>query len=539
MPGFRLAAALAALVLVAPGCKKASKSEDPTAQADRPARRGRDDSGPALPAPHQLTKEPDAGAYVAEPDEVLAGVLTYLPELPPLATFAELVVATQAPAELAAKLAPAVAGDRPWAAVHVAGEDIVALPVRDLEAVGSAFAGLQPRGDFGAVELPGAAVDIDPRDGKPPAPRLAWLDRQTSSLVFADTLAGLSTSRQLARTYGARPLWGTLAAARAKALVPGFPYARASAVGDGLHALDLVALAEQGTTLPVPKDIAPGALTGMLRGPDLAVAGSTRWPGHKKAVSDIIREINASVDRAGFAAKMMLDPLADQAARVLRRWNGRVLLAVGPARHLRAGVGADDPAAAHRELLGFLRTLLDNLEMARMFVDVPGASLKKLADSPQVHVFTIEGLSRNVPAAARPVLDDKGRLRVAFGASERAGGLLVVVGPDPGPVAQKWIAAVDQGEDKAATDDLVAGVFALGPERLRALLQANSQAALLGAVLGLDADREPTVLVVEQKPDRYNATIRGPKLTAPQGARQADPEPTPQASHQAGGRAPR
>lgn len=515
MPGHRLAVALAAaLVLVAPGCKKASKSADPTVEKARPERRGRADSGPRLPAAHQLAQEPDAGAFVAEPAEVLAGVRTYLPEAPSLATFAGLVVATQAPAELAEKLAAEVVGDRPWAAVHVAGEDIVVLPLRKGGAAAAALAGLPARGDFGAVELPVAALDIDPRDGQPPAPRLAWLDGQTNNLVFAGTLPGLATSRHLARTYGAHPLWGTLAAARARSVVPQFPYARVGAVGDGLHALDLVALAERGASLPVPKDISPGALTGMLRGPDLAVGGSTRWPGHKKAVSDIIRDINASVDRAGFAAKMMLDPLADQAARVLRRWNGRVMLAVGPSRHVRAGLGADDPAAAHRDLLGFLRTLLDNLQLARMFADVPGASLRKVADAPQVHVLTIEGLSRNVPAAARPVLDDKGRLRVAFGVSERAGGILVVIGPDPGPVAQKWIAAADQDDaGKTATDDLVAGVFALGPERLRTLLQANSQAALLGAVLGLDADREPTVLVVEQKPDRYNATVRGPELT--------------------------
>jgi hypothetical protein len=530
MPGLRLVALAAALVLAAPGCKKASKSADPTADADRPSRRGRDDSGPKLPPAHKLTQEPDAGAFVAEPATILAGAQSYLPELPQLSVFARLVVATQAPTELADKIAPQIVGDRPWAAVHVAGEDIVVLPVRDKDAIGSALAGLPASGDFGAVEVPAAAIDIDPRDGKPPAPRLAWLDKQNDSLVFAATLPGLATSRQLARTYGARPLWGTLSAARARALVPEFPYARVAAVGDGLHALELTALAEQGATLPVPKDIAPGALTGMLRGPDLAVGGSTRWPGHKKAVGEIIRQINAAVDNAGFAAKLMLDPLADQAARALRRWNGRVMVAVGPARHLRAGFGADDPAAAQRDTLGFFRTLLDNLSLARMFVDVPGASLRKHSDSPQVHVLTVDGLSRNVPAAARPVLDDKGRLRVAFGASERAGGLLVVIGPDPGPVAQKWIAAADQGDDKATADDLISGVFSLSPDRVRPLLealQAQSQGAFVGAVLGLQADRDPTTVVVEQKPDRYHATVRGPELTPAQ------------VNREAGGRTPR
>ncbi|HEY8375084.1 MAG TPA: hypothetical protein VIK91_01290, partial [Nannocystis sp.] len=354
------------------------------------------------------------------------------------------------------------------------------------------------------------------RDGQPPSPRLAWHDEQTANLVFADTLQGLATSRELAATYGSRPLWFTLASARATAYTPVFPYARLSAVGDGLHALDVDVIAAPGQPLPDAPDLGPGALTGMLGVPDLAVGVSTRWPGHKKAVSDIIKQMNAGVDRAGFAAKLMLDPLVDQASRTLRRWNGRVLVGAGPARHVRIGLGADEPAAAYRDLVNLLRALIDNLSLARMFADVPGASLKKVADSPQVQLLTVDGVARHVPAAAKPLLDDKNRLRVALAHDDRAGGLFVVIGPDPAPIAQAWARAAADGQPgKQSTDDLLAGALAVSPERLKPLITAipPSQAALVDAALKLDSDRAPTLLVVQKKPDRYHATVRGPDLT--------------------------
>lgn len=502
--------ALAALLVVAPvGCKKSSTSAQPDA-APADAKRGRygiADAGPRLPSPHRLSPEPDAGAYVADPAATLASLEAYVPQAPPLGAVAELLLATQMPADLAAKIAPHIDGARPWAAVYVAGEDIFQLPLARDADVTAALQGLPTRGDFGAVELANAAIATDP--GGAAAPRLAWVDTQTHSLALARSLEGLATTRLLRSTYGARPLWGTVAAVRARDFVGEFPYARIAAVGQGLHDLDITAIAPEGQTLPAATQIATGALSGMLAVPDLAVGVSTRWPGYKKAVQDIIRELNNNVDRAGFAAKLMLDPLVDQAARTLRRWNGRVLLAVGPARHVRLAFGADDPTAAFKDAAALLRSVIDNLSLARMFANVPGASLKQVSDKPaQVYLLTVDGLSRNLPAAARPLLDDKGRLRVAFAASA-AGGVQVVIGPDPAPVVTAWVGHTSA----SASDDLLAGVLAVSPEHLQPLMQAApQQAALLEQVLQLAADRQPTLLRVEQKPDRYHATVRGPEL---------------------------
>ncbi|MCY1010559.1 hypothetical protein OV079_34345 [Nannocystis pusilla] len=294
--------------------------------------------------------------------------------------------------------------------------------------------------------------------------------------------------------------------------MPEFPYARVAAAGQGLHVLDVHVLEAPGKPLPSSPDLANGALTGMLKVPELAAGVSTRWPGHKKAVADAIKQMNAGVDRAGFAAKLMLDPLVDQAAKALRRWNGRVLLGAGPARHLRLGLGADDPAAGYRDLVGCLRTLVDNLSLARMFADVPGASFK-VGDNPTVYLLSVDGVSRHVPAVGKPLLDDRGRLRVALAADERAGGLLVVIGPEPLPVIQRWAKAAGEGEPaKNSADDLLSAVLAVSPERLKPLLQTTSQSLLVTGALGLDADRDPTLMVLQRKPDRYFATVRGPEL---------------------------
>lgn len=521
MPGPRhvaLAAALVtATVLAAPGCKKTPQrlptSSARTTPAEAPA-------GPRLPAPHRLSQTPDAGAFVGHPAEILAGIESYLPGAPSLAAVAEFVLDTQVSAELADKLAPQIAGDRPWAGVHVADEDIVLLPLRPGSRAADALKGLPASGDFGAVELPAPAPDSTPGGPKPPAPRLAWLDEQAGNLVFATTLQGLATGRELLTTYGARPLWFTLADTRARAFTAHFPYARVAGAGQGLHSLDLHVLEAPGKPLPSSPDLGNGALTGMLKVPELAAGVSTRWPGHKKAVADAIKQMNNGVDRAGFAAKLMLDPLVDQAARALRRWNGRVAVAVGPARHLRIGLGADDPVAAYRDATGFLRALIDNLSLARMFADVPGASFKKVNESPTVYLLTVDGISRHVPAAAKSLLDDKGRVRVAVAGSERGGGLLVVIGPDPAPVAERWTKAANEGEPaKQSADDLLSAVLAVGPERLQPLMVPQSDAQLTTHALKLEADRAPTVLVVQRKPDRYFATIRGPELEAGAGRR--------------------
>ncbi|HEY0132982.1 MAG TPA: hypothetical protein VGB85_02845, partial [Nannocystis sp.] len=263
--------------------------------------------------------------------------------------------------------------------------------------------------------------------------------------------------------------------------------------------------------------IAPGPIGGPLTSKSIAAGVSTRWTGYKEAVRDVTHQLQVMVDRAGFAGRMMLDPIADQATRVLKMWNGRVLLAVGPTKHLRLGLGADDPHAGHRALLTLLRDITENLQLARMFVsNIPNASLKKVGDNPDIWMLTASGLGNQVPTSLRPLLDD-GRLRVAFNGSAHAGGLLIVIGPKADSELKAWLTeAGDAASGKEGMKDLLHATSAASPEAVSAVLQALEQNAidkLFTAVLALAADRAPTQLVMRQVGERYEITVRGPEAT--------------------------
>lgn len=510
------------LALGSAACKKQQQTPERRGRADAPKQTPAD---PRLPAPHRLSQEPPAGAHFADPAAMLAVAATYSSEVPTFAALAELVLSTQAPADFARAVTPHLAADAAWTGANVAGEDILHIPVKrgavpQVEALLARF----PRsGDFGAVTLPRAALElrqskIGPPAGNPPT-RLAWLDARNATLTIASTPQGLATGRTLAPQYGKRPLWLTLDNTRGEALFDKFPYGRVTATGDGTHDLDVVATARQGQELPQRRDLAPGAFPGLHAGPGLVAAASSRWTGYKDAVRETTSRLQREVNNAGFAGKMMLDPIADQATRVLKTWNGRVFVGIGPARHVRIALGADDPNAAGRGLLTLLRDIIDNLQLARMFVsNVPNAGLKKVADDPDIWLLTVTGLANQIPADYRTLLDD-GRLRVAFANSAHCGGLLVVVGPRADAELKTWLAsAIAAAPGKDGMKDLVDLTFAVGARSLDPLLhQAERPGDLVRAALAMSADQPAAQVVVRQSPQRYDITIRkAPRPSGPE-----------------------
>jgi hypothetical protein len=500
-----------ALALGGVACKKQQQSP--------PARKGRVDTpaapaDPRLPAPHRLSAEPAAAAHLANPAATLAAAAAFSTEVPPFAELAEQVLATQGPADLAKAMAPHVDPDAAWTGAHVSGEDILQIPLKRAS-VGTVDALLRKypkQGEFGAVALPRPALElrggnIAPPAGNPPT-RLAWVDTRAGTLTLAGTPAGLATGRLLAPQYGKRPLWFTVDDTRGPALLGKFPYARVTGTGDGVADVDITAAAKPGKELPGVKDLAPGAFPGMHTGPGIAVAASTRWTGYKEAVRELTHQLQTIVNNAGFAGKMMLDPIADQATRVLKSWNGRVFAGVGPARHVRVGLGADDPAAAGKGLLTLLRDITENLQLARMFVsNVPNAGLKKASDD--IWLLTVSGIANQIPAAYRTILDD-GRLRIAFASSPHAGGVLVVIGPRADAELKTWLAAAATGASgKDGTRDLAAFTLAAGAKSLDPLLGKSRLEDVLKEVLALSADQPPTQVVVRQSPTRYDISVRG------------------------------
>ena len=516
----RFAALALALALASTGCKKQSQQ--------RPVRAGRGDAAvtadPRLPAPHPLAKEPEAAGFVADPAALLHAVDAYM-AAPPLAKVAEFVLGTQGPADWALATAGLLAGDKAWAGVHVAGEDILYLPLTrpGVARAQGLLAKYAKRGDFGAVELPAPALEL-PRNAdrgpapKPSGPRLAYVDARAGTLTLASTPQGLATGRELPRRYGARPLWFTTAETRGKQLFGEFPYSRMELFGAGLHELDITVTARAGQPLPKMNDLAPGALSGAF-GQDFAVGASGRWTGYKEAVREVIHELQTAVDRAGFAGKMMLDPLANQVTRLLKRWNGRVLFGVGPAHHVRIALGADDPSATHHNLITLSRDVIDNLQLARMFVgNIPNVSLKKTADDPDIWLLSVSGIVNQLPAEVRTLADD-GRLHLAFSGSAHAGALLVAIGPHADAELKTWIAEANAGTSgKESMKDLVSGTLAINLASLFPVIQSGGRREWAAALLGLAADRSPIRFVLRQVDQRFEISVRG---TEPRGKAKA------------------
>ncbi|MBA3545051.1 MAG: hypothetical protein H0T76_01065 [Nannocystis sp.] len=510
----RFAALALALALAGTGCKKQSQQ--------RPVRVGRDDAAaataePRLPAPHPLTKQPEAAGYVADPAGLLQAAGAYV-TAPSLAKVGEFVLGTQGPADWALATSALLAGDRLWAGVHVAGEDILYLPLTKagVAKAQSLLANYAKRGDFGAVELPAPALQLrnnsDRSQTPKPAPtRLAYVDAKAGTLTLAATPQGLATGRELPRQYGARPLWFTTGEARGDHLFGEFPYSRLELVGEGLHELDVTVTARAGQPLPSMKELAPGALSGAL-GKDLALGASGRWTGYKEAVRELSHQLQAAVDRAGFAGKMMLDPIANQVTRLLKRWNGRVLIGVGPARHVRFALGADDPAAAHHNLVTLSRDVIDNLQLARMFVgNIPNVSIKKTNDGPDVWLLNVGGIVNQLPAEVRTLAED-GRLRIAFSGSAHAGALLVVIGPQADAELKTWVVEANAATSgKEAMKDLVSATLAINPASLLPVLQTGGRREWAAALLGLTAERSPTRVVLRQVEQRFEISVRGPQ----------------------------
>ncbi len=513
MPRLALVLALALAGLASTGCKKQPQQ--------RPVRVGRDDAGatadPRLPAAFPLAKQPEAAGFVADPAALLQATQTFIPTAPPLEKVSEFLLGTQGPADWAQATSDLLAGDRPWSGVHVEGEDVLHLPLKraSVAQAQKLLAGYPKRGDFGAVELPAAAIQLPggatKGPAKPSAPRLAWIDARMATLTLAETPRGLATGRELQRAYGSRPVWLTTGGARGEQLFGQFPYSRAEASGAGLHALDITVTARDGQPLPTLRDIAPGALSGAL-GKDLVLGGSTRWTGYKEAVREAIHELQAAVDRAGFAGKMMLDPLANQVTRLLKMWNGRVLFGVGPARHVRLALGAEDPLAAQRTLLTLSKDVIDNLQLARMFVgNIPNVSIKKTASDPDIYMLSVGGIANQLPAAVR-TLADEGRVRIAFAGSAHAGAVLAVVGPKADTELKTWIAEANAGiSGKEGMQDLASATIAISPDSLAPLILSGARNDWISGVLGLTADRSPTRLVMRQVERRFEISVRGPE----------------------------
>jgi hypothetical protein len=480
--------------LVCAGCKTTGPSESRAAQAQRQPR------VPGLPKPLRLPAEPVAAIHVGSPGDALATLGAWVSGSDPRELLGRF--ASSGPPDIAGALADHLDLQRPWDAAIIDDQLIVHLPIDrpSLHAVEAILAGKPAVGTFGAVDL---------ERGEAPGPKLAWLHDDSSTLTLADTLEGLATGRELAGTYGKDPFYVTLGGERLRDLGSEIAVERITAVGAGLHDFEVTA---EGVVIDRPEldMIADGALTGMLESPQVALGLSTKYAQHEEVVRSIIARATREVNRQNFLVRGTLQDMLRRAGSVLRSWNGRVLAGVGPSRHLLLAFGTDDPDKAQTATLHLTRGVIDNLNLARTFgVTVPTIRLaRNQADAAgtAVHVVTLARARSVLPAQASPLIDDRGDLRIAMGFPERAGGAMMVVGPDAPDVLAAWLDRVTKATPAAdSVGDLVAATLAVGPKALAPVFQDESGRA----VLQLSADTAPTRVVVRRSGQRWNMAVKG------------------------------
>jgi hypothetical protein len=509
---FRLLALLALSLGLAPvsACKRTGSSDTSPGSAgasNKSSKPKRVRRKPGLPRPLRLPATSPILIHVQSPGEVVTGLRAYAPELRAgQGLLNDLVSQLPGATEVEQTLARAVDLGRPWDAVSVDGQLIVHLPIRRVEMVASLLANKPPAGKFGAVDL---------QRGAAPGPKLAWLDREAKTLTLADTERGLATGRHLAREYGRKDaLRIELSQAETRKYAPQFALEQLELRGMGPHQFALKAQGVPPEIFAQLGRIQPGALTGLLESDRIAVGASSKYADYDKDVRKIIGDLKHQVDRQNFLVRGNLQDLLRRLGSVLRSWNGRTMVGVGPKDHLLIGFGAENPQKMGGALFHLTNGVIDNLSLARTIgVSVPRVRLQRNKTSGAGHnisVIALEGARKYLPAEAAPLINDRGDLRIAVAFPTKSGAGLVVAGPNCHEVLREWLEdTADATAAKDTAEDYIAAVAAVDPADLQPVLQPGGNPA---ALLGLDASREPTRLVVVRKGNDLEVRVQGPEL---------------------------
>jgi hypothetical protein len=503
-------------VAALPACKRnqAASETTPGAAASgadaaaTPAKRARRSAG--LPRPLRLPAEAPIVIHVASPAQALAGLQAYAPELPEgHELLRQLVPQLQGAGALEQALAEAVDLGRPFDVASVEGQLIVhvALLPGQVASVSALLADKPPVGRFGAVDL---------QRGAAPGPKLAWLDREANTLTLADDERGLATGSHLAQAYGEQPLRVQLQGAEARKYAPQLVLEQLDLRGTGPHDFELEAKGVPPEVLARLDALQPGALTGLLESPRIAVGASSRYAHYDRDVKRLLADMKRTVDRQSFLVKGTLEDLLRRFGSVARSWNGRTMVGVGPKHHVLLGMGAESPQKMGGALFHLVNGIIDNLELARSIgLDVPKIRFQRNKASAGGHgisVLALEDARAHLPAEARALVDGRGDLRIAVAFPERSGAAMAVIGPECHTVLAQWLE--DVAEATSAGDSAghwLAATVAVDPASVEPLLAGGSD---LAALLGLSAAREPTRVMVARSDDVVKVRVQGPAVEA-------------------------
>jgi hypothetical protein len=475
-----------------------------------------------LPEPLPLPAEPRVGSWIAQPSRAIAMLSPYSPTPIDLRLLAEQALSQLTEPALAAEIARSLNLSEAFSNVMLDdGQEIIRMGLQPdaVASLAGRFSELEKVGEFGAVRVPRHAADQPARAGA--TEWLMWIDEgDGGSLVLANSLEGLVTARKLASTYGSEPIWFTVDAnlfSESDEMPFEIPFSRVSGHGD-LDTLEIVAQAIAGSDPLADVPISAGTLSGLLEDPALALGASTRYAKYQDVVRDITSEVNANVRELPFLVKGVGEDLAAKLNTTLRTWDGRLLVALGPANHVRLAYGANDVKKSGIASLRLLQSVVDNVSLARNFVSqLPKLTLRRKvasADGVDIELFVVHDAA-SLASELRPLVDREGRLNLAMAWSERAGGGVMVVGPDAVTQLKSWLDATAKSPGhKLTSEQLIAGSVAIMPEQLVPLLSgAEPSLADLLALAG--GGPRWSAGVVAQDAGRYVIHVQTPGAPKP------------------------
>ena len=492
---------LAASLVCSPlACKRTGDGTDGPGRADKSERQR---PPPAMPRPYRLPTEPSAAVHLSAPGQTLQAVAAYVPNMPgPIGLLR--TGAAQASMSFEGRMVAYLDMSRAFNGAVVEGQTIVQVPVarQHADTVRSQLASLPTEGDFGARVIPRQAGET--------GPKLVHFDDKNHLLTFADDLRGLATGYELGKAYGKHPLFLTVTAEEARKYGAQVPFSRLEVTGQGAHDFKAVAIGVPDDAIPV-KEIAAGALTGLLETPQIALGASSRYADHDKWVSSTLSQAKRQVDAQNFLVRGVLEDLYRRGASVLRSWNGRTMVGTGPSGHVLVGLGADDPARAEKATLHLISGVQDNLATARSFGvgGLPKFRYKRNSSESggsKIHMLVLERAAKFVPQEYRAVVDERGELRVAMAFPPRAGGVMVVMGADAENQMKRWLSETTKSTPASESrTDWVAATIAVGPEGLASIASDSTGAA----ALRLNPDTQPLKLVLSRNGDRLELRVTG------------------------------
>ncbi len=492
---------------VAPACKPDragggdARLAGPSVKREAPRPRG-------MPRPLPLPSKPEFAAHLANPGQAL---VTLAPLLgmgtDPRAVLRAL--SERAPAGWGTEFLEVMDLEQPYAAAIVEGQVVMRFVIRRSAVPDTKrkLATKTPVGDWGAVEI-GRSAEAEL--GSPPPPRLAWLDEGTGVLTLAGDERGLATGRELLGAYGRDGVFATFDGTELRKRVPEFPFARIGVSGKSVA--DFHVTAEGAAPIEGLDEITEGALSGLLDSPTLVVGASSRYAKYDAVVKTMIADASRTVSKQNFLVRGVLEDLLGRYKKVLRSWNGRVMVGIGPTGHVVAALGANDAKQGAAALSSLVGAGLDNLALARTFgVSVPKLRFQRnrvTTAGVAVQALTVVNARTLVPPELGPLLDAKGDLQIAYGGSQNAGAVLVAVGPTAADALSKWIESTKGASPGQATQgDLIAASFAVAADNAAALLQSQPTLATL---LGLKPSRVPTVVTATRKDTTFDVHVTGP-----------------------------